>query len=131
MSGSMRYYVSFALFITIGSQFGCRACLPNRTCSNLWTRTAEDRADWHLQQMGHCPNPTHRESCMTDWTKGYYRGYVDAALAINQLPCGNYPAVWKEGHCELLTNDIQVQQGYQAGYHQASYDGLINVATKK
>ncbi len=68
---------------------GCRVCLPDRTDSNLWARAIEDRADWHLAQRG-CPiNPTHREHCMNDWSKGFYADTTLAPARLTSFPSHN------------------------------------------
>lgn len=107
---------------------GCHINLPSNTHSNVWARSVEDRADWHLSKLGYGKNPTHVRREMTDWTKGFYQGYYAGAATINQLPQANYPAVWAANRREMFVDDEQRAAGYQAGYSQAMSDGFINVA---
>lgn len=118
-------------FLVISASTGCRINLPAQTHSNLWARAVEDRADWHLCNMQQAPNPTHKAKAMSDWTKGYYRGYHDAAFSVNQLAPSQYPAVWSEQRNKHNSDDQAIQAGYCAGFQQASSDGLINSVPPK
>jgi hypothetical protein len=112
------------LSLVIGA--GCRINLPSQTYSNLWARAVEDRADWHLCNIQQQSNSTHQARAMSDWTKGYYRGYHDSAFAVNQLPACRYPAVWSDKRSKHNSDEQTILAGYNAGFQQASYDGLIN-----
>lgn len=114
------------MLVAVVANAGCRINMPARSPSNLWAKTVEDRADWHLCNMGQPPNPTHRSKAMSDWTKGYYRGYNDAAFAVNALPPSQYPAVWSPQRNKHNSDEQAIQAGYNAGFQQASEDGLIN-----
>ncbi len=117
--------------LAVACSVGCRVSLPAQTCSNLWLRTVEDRADWHLCQRGFAPNPTHVGRQMTDWEKGFRRGYNDGSLGSNHLPQGNYRPVWGEKWTDMLADEPALQAGYGNGYRQAIQDGAINVAQVK
>ncbi len=121
---------SFLLLGCILTSMGCRVQLPACTSSNLWARSVEDRADWHLTQMGQGINPTHIKREMTDWTKGYYQGYHAGAFTVNGFAQSNYPAVWSNTRHQCCEDEQQRLAGYHAGYGQAMADGPINVAVK-
>lgn len=121
---------SLILIGSVISSCGCRVQLPVYTSSNLWARSVEDRADWHLTQQGQGVNPTHIKREMSDWTKGFYQGYHAGAFTANGLPQSNYPAVWSNDRYQCCLDEQQRLAGYQAGYGQAMVDGPINVAIK-